>query len=45
MNKKWIKIKWDIVPALKLGFGLMNWGYFEDGWHWFNGYEWDMISI
>ena len=42
MNKKWIKIKWDIVPKWVLVFGLINWGYFEDGWYWFKGYGWDI---
>ena len=45
MNKKWIKIKWKIVPELVLIFDLMNKGYFEDGWYWFNGYEWDMNEV
>ena len=45
INKKWIKIKWDIVPEWMLVFDLIILGYFEDGWYWFNGYEWDIIGI
>ena len=45
MNKKWIKIKLKIVPESILDFDLIIVGYFEDGWYWFNGYEWDIISI